>query len=110
MNATIGEPILVDSRGMTVYMFVPDGAATTSHVTGPLRTAWPYVTWAGTVTVGAGLTAASAAANVQPDNTRLISYHGHLLYTFVSDHAPGDVTGQGLAQFFVLDASGNQVL
>jgi Secreted repeat of unknown function len=88
---------------------VPDAASTTSHVTGPLRTAWPYVTWAGTVTVGAGLTAASATANLQPDNSRLVGYHGHLLYTFVSDAAPGDATGQGLAGFFVLDASGNKI-
>jgi predicted lipoprotein with Yx(FWY)xxD motif len=109
MNATIGQPILVNSYGMTVYMFVPDGADTTSHVTGSLRAAWPYVTWAGAVTVGSGLTASSAAAHVQPDNTRLLSYNGHLLYTFVSDHAPGDATGQGLANFFVLDASGNQI-
>ena len=109
MNATIGKPILVDSAGMTVYLFDPDGASTTSHVTGTLRQAWPYVTWAGTVTVGAGLSAASATGNVQPDNSRLVAYHGHLLYTFVNDAAPGDATGQGLAQFFVLDASGNKI-
>jgi predicted lipoprotein with Yx(FWY)xxD motif len=73
-------------------------------------TKWPYVTWSGTVTVGTGLTAASAKANIQPDNSRLISYNGHLLYTFVDDHAPGDVTGQGLAGFYVVSASGNGIL
>ncbi|MCU1352247.1 MAG: hypothetical protein JWM05_1456 [Acidimicrobiales bacterium] len=109
MNATIGQPILVNSAGMTVYLFDPDGADTTSHVNGTLRVFWPYVTWSGPVTVGAGLTLASATANVQPDNTRLLGYHGHLLYTFLSDHVPGDVTGQGVAQFFVLDASGNKI-
>ena len=109
MNATIGQPILVNSAGMTVYMFVPDGTGTTSQVTGPLRTAWPYVTWSGTVSVDGSLNGALAAGNVQSDNTRLISYNGHLLYTFVSDHVPGDVTGQGLAQFFVLDVSGNKI-
>jgi predicted lipoprotein with Yx(FWY)xxD motif len=109
MNTTIGQPILVNSAGRTVYLFVPDAAGTTSHVNGVLRANWPYVTWGGPVTVGAGLSAASATANIQPDNTRLIAYHGHLLYTFVADHVPGDVTGQGLAQFFVLDASGNKI-
>ena len=108
-NATIGQPILVDSAGMTVYMFVPDGSDTTSHV-GALRSSWPFVTWAGTVSVDGSLNSGLAAGNVQPDNTRLISYNGHLLYTFVSDTAPGDVTGQGLGGFYVLDASGNKIL
>jgi predicted lipoprotein with Yx(FWY)xxD motif len=110
-NATIGQPILVNSYGMTVYMYVPDADATptVSNVNGGLRVAWPYVTWAGTLTVGAGLTLASATAHIQPDNSRLIGYNGHLLYTFVNDHAPGDVTGQGVNQFFVLDANGNKI-
>jgi predicted lipoprotein with Yx(FWY)xxD motif len=111
MNATIGQPILVNSYGMTVYLFDPDADATPtiSNVNGPLRAAWPYVTWAGALTVAPPLSVGSATANIQPDNTRLVAYNGHLLYTFVSDHAPGDVTGQGIAQFFVLDASGNKI-
>ena len=111
MNATIGQPIIVNSYGMTVYMFVPDADAspTVSNVSGGLRTAWPFVTWAGALTVAAPLVLGSAAANLQPDNTRLVGYNGHLLYTFVTDHVPGDVTGQGIAQFFVLDANGNQI-
>ena len=59
--------------------------------------------------MGSGLTLASATANIQPDNSRLMAYNGHLLYTFVGDQVPGDVTGQGLNQFFVLDASGNEI-
>lgn len=109
MNATIGQPILVNSYGMTVYMFGPDGVGTTSTVHGSLRAAWPYVTWGGTVTAGAGLTLSSATAHVQTDNTRLIGYHSHLLYTFVGDAAPGDVSGQGVNNFFVLDAAGNKI-
>jgi predicted lipoprotein with Yx(FWY)xxD motif len=110
-NATIGQPIIVNSYGMTVYMYVPDADAspTISNVNGNLRVAWPYVTWAGTITVGSPLVVGSAAGNVQPDNTRLVGYNGHLLYTFVNDHAPGDATGQGLNQFFVLDANGNKI-
>jgi hypothetical protein len=29
-----------------------------------------------------------------------VAYNGHLLYTFISDH-PGQVTGQGVQNFFV---------
>jgi predicted lipoprotein with Yx(FWY)xxD motif len=67
------------------------------------------VTWSSPLTVGSPLIVGSASANIQPDNTRLVGYNTHLLYTFVNDHAPGDVTGQGVAQFFVLDSSGNKV-
>jgi predicted lipoprotein with Yx(FWY)xxD motif len=111
MNATIGQPILVDNAGSTLYLFVPDADATptVSNVLGGLRAAWPYAMWAGTVTVGAGLDVTKAAAFTQPDNTRLLSYNGHLLYYFVNHMAPGDVAGQGLANFFVVDASGNQI-
>ena len=111
MNATIGQPIIVNSYGFTVYEFDPDADAspTISNVNGGLRAAWPYVTWAGPLTVGAPLAVGMATANIQPDNTRLVGYNGHLLYTFVNDHAPGDATGQGLAQFFVLDANGNKI-
>ena len=31
---------------------------------------------------------------------RQVAYNGHLLYTFVDDHA-GQVTGQGVSDFFV---------
>ena len=110
MNTTIGQQILVNSSGMTVYAFLPDGTGTHSMVQGALRTAWPYVTWSGTVSVGSGLTASSAAANIQTDNSRLVGYNGHLLYTFVNDHAPGDATGQGLASFYVVSASGTPIL
>ena len=111
MNATIGQPIVVNSSGMTVYMYVPDADASPaiSNVTGSLRSAWPYVMWAGPVTVGSPLVAGSAAGNIQPDNTRLVGYNGHLLYRYAGDHAPGDVNGQGVNQFFVLDANGNKI-
>jgi predicted lipoprotein with Yx(FWY)xxD motif len=110
MNATIGQPILVNSQGMTVYAFGPDGTGTHSMVQGALRAAWPYVTWSGTVSVGTGLTPSSAAANIQTDNSRLVSYNGHLLYTFVSDTAPGDVTGQAVAGFYVVSAAGTPII
>jgi virginiamycin B lyase len=112
MNATIGQPIIVNSYGMTVYMYAPDADSTPtiSNVNGGLGTAWPYVTWSGPLTVGSPLVVGKATGNIQPDNTRLVGYNGHLLYTFVNDHVPGDVTGQGLInQFFVLDASGHKI-
>jgi predicted lipoprotein with Yx(FWY)xxD motif len=111
MNATIGQKILVDAGGMTLYEYEldADGSPTTSAVTGALRKAWPWATWAGTLTVGAGLTGALAAGYIQSDGSRLVSYNGHLLYTWVGDMAPGQATGQCIAYFRVLNASGDPV-
>jgi predicted lipoprotein with Yx(FWY)xxD motif len=109
-NTTYGQYI-VNSYGFTVYMYAPDADAspTISNVNGGLRAAWPYVTWSGALTVGAPLVVGSATANIQPDNTRLVGYNGHLLYTFVNDHTPGAITGQGVNQFFLVDENGNKI-
>jgi predicted lipoprotein with Yx(FWY)xxD motif len=109
-NATYGQ-YLVNSYGFTVYMYDLDADATptTSNVTGGLRAAWPYVTWSGPITVGAGLTVSLATGNLQPDNTRLVAYNGHLLYTFVQDTAAGQITGQRVNHFFLVDENGNKI-
>jgi predicted lipoprotein with Yx(FWY)xxD motif len=109
-NATYGQ-YLVNSYGFTVYMYELDADATPtiSNVNGGLRAAWPYVTWSGPITVGAGLTVSLATGNLQPDNTRLVAYNGHLLYTFVQDTAAGQITGQGVNHFFLVDENGNKI-
>jgi predicted lipoprotein with Yx(FWY)xxD motif len=109
MNASIGQEILVDADGMTVYLYTPDGSNTTSSVNGALRTAWPYELWAGPTSVGPGLDVSKAIAYVQPDNSSLLSYNGHLLYLWVGDHNVGDATGQGINNFHVLDTNGNPI-
>ena len=42
-----------------------------------------------------------------------MTYNGHPLYTFVKDHKPGDVNGQGLTAFgaawFAVSPAGNQI-
>ncbi len=50
-----------------------------------------------------GVTAAGALGKVtvvNDSNGQQVAYNGHLLYTFISDH-PGQVTGQGVQNFFV---------
>ena len=66
-NASIGQPILVDANGMTVYLYTIDGSNTTSSVNGGLRVAWPYVLWGGTPSVGPGLDEPHEAINRLPD-------------------------------------------
>src|SRR5215813_5265013 len=89
------ETILVNSDGLPLYFYRPDTAAT-SLVTGGLAALWPPLTSAAPTASGASgkLTVVNDAHGHQ------VAYNGHLLYTFVSDHA-GQVTGQGVQNFFV---------
>jgi predicted lipoprotein with Yx(FWY)xxD motif len=97
-SATVGgktETILVNSGGLPLYFYRADTAAK-SLVTGGVAALWPSLTSAAPTAAGATgkLTVVNDAHGHQ------VAYNGHLLYTFVSDHA-GQVTGQGVQNFFV---------
>jgi predicted lipoprotein with Yx(FWY)xxD motif len=100
--------IIVNSAGLTLYLFAPDGASPSSKAGGLIAT-WPRVVWSGAATVGPGLTAAKAAVHLQPNRVPQVSYNKHLLYTWVGDRKPGDVTGEGIAGFYVVSPAGNQL-
>jgi predicted lipoprotein with Yx(FWY)xxD motif len=90
------ETILVNTQGLPLYYYQPD-TATQSSVTGQLAVAWPPLTSSAPTVAGVSgkLTAVTDAHGSQ------VAYNGHLLYTFVSD-SPGNVTGQGVQNFFVV--------
>jgi predicted lipoprotein with Yx(FWY)xxD motif len=89
------ETILVNSGGLPLYFYRPDTAAK-SFVNGGVAALWPPLTSAAPTAAGATgkLTVVNDAHGHQ------VAYNGHLLYTFVSDHA-GQVTGQGVQNFLV---------
>jgi predicted lipoprotein with Yx(FWY)xxD motif len=108
-NAKIGQQILVNAAGNTVYMYVPDGTSTTSTVPAAIRSNWPAVTASGTPSAGSGLDQTKLAASAQPDGTQQLSYAGHLLYTFKGDAAPGDANGQALGSvWYAVSPSGSR--
>ena len=89
------EAILVNSGGLPLYFYRPDTAAK-SFVTGAVAALWPPL-------ISVAPTAAGASGKLTVVNDahgHQVAYNGHLLYTFVSDHA-GQVTGQGVQNFFV---------
>src|SRR5215470_4216606 len=109
-NAKIGQRVLVDSKGRTLYLFVPDGTGSQTQVPAQFKANWPQLT-AAAPSAGAGLDMTKLAVHTQTDGARQVSYNGHLLYTFINDMAPGDTNGQGLGpnNWFVLDANGNAI-
>ena len=89
------ETILVNGQGLPLYYYLSDTAAK-SVVTGGLAALWPPLTSASPA--GTGLTGKLAAVtDIHGDQ---VAYNGHLLYTFADDRA-GQVTGQGVQDFFV---------
>ena len=101
VQASVGgktETILVDSQGLPLYYYLND-TATKSNVTGALASLWPPLTSGSPAATG--LTGKiTAVKDIHGDQ---VAYHGHLLYTFADDHA-GQVTGQGVEDFFVATA------
>ena len=98
VSATVAgktETILVNSGGLPLYFYRPDTAAT-SLVTGGVAALWPPLTSAAPTAAGPGGT----LTVVNDAHGRQVAYNGHLLYTFISDQ-PGQVTGQGVQNFFV---------
>lgn len=93
-DAVLG-PILVDSAGMTLYLFVNDqqGDSTCSDA---CTTNWPPLVADGEVTVGDGLDPELLGTVVRMDGSEQVTYGGWPLYTFARDTEPGSTAGQGL--------------
>jgi len=101
--------VLVDSEGMTVYLFTPD-EGTTSTCYGGCESAWPPVVAEGKPTAGEGATSSALGTTKRKDGTMQVTYNGHPLYTFSGDTAPGEAVGQeNDGTWFVLDESGEAV-
>ena len=103
-NAKLGS-ILVDSKGMTLYVFAND-AMNTSNCTGSCATVWPPLLTNGAPTAGTGVNASLLGTIKRADGGTQVTYNGLPLYTFVNDKVPGNATGQGVQSFFVINSAG----
>lgn len=91
-------PVLVDSKGLTVYLLTAD---TKGHSTCSAQCLqyWPLVPApAGAVPSVDGITAALGTTKAT-SGASVVTAGGWPLYTFVKDKAPGDVTGEGVKTF-----------
>jgi predicted lipoprotein with Yx(FWY)xxD motif len=86
--------ILVNSLGLTLYLFTTDKQST-STCTGPCLAAWPALIASGHPTAGAGVNASLIGTVHNPSGTTQVTYNHWPLYTFVGDRAPGQARGQG---------------
>ena len=99
--------VLADGQGRIVYLFTQDTAGTSTCDAGCAE-AWPPVT--GQPVAGDGVDGAALGTITRADNSSQVTYHGHPLYYFAADTAPGDTKGQGVGGvWFAVDASGRAV-
>jgi predicted lipoprotein with Yx(FWY)xxD motif len=106
--------VLVDSRGRTLYMFVPDKRRKVTCV-GNCAVVWPPLKLA----KGAKPAAAGKArqkllgSDRDPAGGRVVTYARWPLYTYVGDTAPGTASGQALnlngGLWYVLAPSGKLI-
>ena len=87
-----GATVLTNSKGLTLYWFVPD-TSTKSNCNGSCTTYWPPVH--GPVSAGSGVTG-QLGTITRDDGSKQATWNGHPLYTYVGDSAPGMAKGNGL--------------
>jgi predicted lipoprotein with Yx(FWY)xxD motif len=99
--------IMVDSKGMTLYEDENDKPGKPA-CTGGCLTAWPPVVAPASPTYGPGLQASTFSVVTLADGTKQLAANGFPLYTWMNDKKPGDATGQGIAGFYSVQASGKR--
>jgi predicted lipoprotein with Yx(FWY)xxD motif len=100
--------ILVDARGMTLYLFTEDRRGR-SRCYDPCVRVWPPATVSGRPIRGPGLKAELTTVR-RRDRTRQLVYNGHPLYTLRVDTRPGETFGQAYGgSWFVIAPSGRQI-
>lgn len=110
-NAKLGQ-ILVDGNGRTLYLFEADkGPSSTCY--GDCATYWPPLLTGGAPMAGAGVNAPMLGTTKRTDGTTEVTYGSHPLYYVVTDHNPGDATGQAVNNFgaawYVVGTNGNKI-
>ncbi len=85
---------IVDSKGITLYMFTKD-AMGDSTCTGGCLNNWP-VFYQEKISVTTGLVSSDFGMITRDDGNKQTTYKGWPLYYFSSDANPGDIKGEGV--------------
>lgn len=84
--------ILTDAQGMTLY-YLKNETSLQTMCAGRCTTVWPPALASGAATYDPAISPVVVVNNV---NGPQFAYHGHLLYRFFKDTAPGQVNGDGI--------------
>ncbi len=107
-DAKLGK-ILVDSKGMTLYIFTKD-QPDKSNCTGGCLTAWPPLLTTGAPAAGDGVTASMLGTATLADGSKIVTYNHMPLYYWAGDTKPGDTSGQDVQKvWYVVNPDGKPV-
>jgi predicted lipoprotein with Yx(FWY)xxD motif len=101
--------VLVNSAGRTLYVYDKDTDGS-SKCTGTCATAWPPLVVTGKPTLGTGLSASMFSTAPRSDGTKQLEVNGRPLYTYTGDTKAGDISGQGLGDFFGVGPTGKRIV
>ena len=104
-----GQTIVVDGKGMTVYVYTRDSAGEkTSACIGGCATLWPAVTSTGAPTLQ-GVTGTIGSITTS-DGKQQVTVNGMPIYYYSKDTAAGQTNGQGVAGvWYVVGANGSMI-
>ncbi len=100
--------ILADRSGRTQYLFTNDDR-NASNCAGNCALAWPPLLTVGAPTAGEGVNAGRLGTIERADGGAQVTYNGWPLYYFARDNRPGDVSGQSVANWWVVSEFGGPV-
>jgi predicted lipoprotein with Yx(FWY)xxD motif len=104
--------VLVNSRGLTLYMFKPDKQKKVT-CKGACASVWPPLKLSGKATAGGAAKKALLGSDPNPGGGKVVTYNRWPLYTYVADSKPGQATGQALdlngGLWYVLSPSGKVI-
>jgi predicted lipoprotein with Yx(FWY)xxD motif len=88
--------VLTDSRGFTLYYFLPEKNSTVGACTGGCLSTWPPLTAAGSAGSGITGTLGTVAIMLNGGAAVEVTYNGWPLHTYAGDTAPGQTSGNGV--------------
>ena len=97
-NSDLGQTILVDGKGMTLYLFEKDTGGK-SACSGACASVWTPDVTNGTPKATGSLDAAKLGTTKRSDGTTQVTYANHPLYYYEDDQKPGDIEGKGSKEF-----------
>jgi predicted lipoprotein with Yx(FWY)xxD motif len=107
--------VLVNSRGLTLYMFVRDRQKKVTCTSKACVTIWPplKIKTGQKPTAGGKAKKSLLGSDKNPNGGRVVTYNRWPLYRYFADTKPGQATGQGLnnsgGKWYVLSPAGQVI-
>jgi predicted lipoprotein with Yx(FWY)xxD motif len=91
-------PVLVNTKGHTLYMFAKERNGKSS-CSGSCAKFWPPSLLRGKATAGSGVKASLIGTTKRSNGSMQLTYNKHPLYTFALDKKSGQTNGEGMLAF-----------